>query len=90
MVSVKVPVPLLTKLAPPLMTPLIWLAALEELIVKAVIFDTAPPIVAAPLPELMVKADPAPLLELTPPATLTGPFALLKVFAVPVKVRLAL
>ena len=42
------------------------LAALLELIVKVVTLDTAPPIVAAPLPELMVRAEPV-----VPPAFTT-------------------
>ncbi len=52
---VKVPEPLLTKCVAPLIAPVIALPVLEVLIVKVETFDTVPPIVAAPLPAVMVR-----------------------------------
>ena len=56
--SVRMPAPLFTKLVALPIAPVIRLPVLEELIVKVETLDTDPPIVAAPAPELMVRALP--------------------------------
>ena len=85
------PAPLFTKLVAPLIAPVIRLPVLEELIVKVETFDTDPPIVAAPLPELMVRAAgaPEPAIPTTFPAMLTALFVVLRLMFEPARVRLA-
>lgn len=73
--SVRMPAPLFTKLVDPLIAPVMRLPLLEELIVKVETLETVPPMVAAPLPELMVRAatPPEPLVPSRFPETITTP-----------------
>ena len=80
------PAPLFTKLVAPLIAPVIRLPVLEELMVKVETFDTDPPIVAAPLPELMVRAE---LVVLMLPATPTALSVVFRLMFDPARVRFA-